>query len=52
MDILALDKASFDMITKKADIFSRDGKIKVHQHQFEYAKKIGLGHLDYKLVEV
>jgi hypothetical protein len=51
-DILAVDKASFDMITKKSDIFSREGKIKVHQHQFEYAEKIGLGNLDYNLVEV
>lgn len=51
-DILAADKASFDMLTKKADLFSRDGKIKLHQHQFEYAKKIGLGRLDYNLVEV
>ncbi len=51
-DILAIDKASFDMITKMSDLFSRDGKIKVHQHQFEYAEKIGLGNLDYNLVEV
>lgn len=51
-DILSVDKASFDVLTKKADIFSRNGKIKIHQHQFEYAKKIGLGNLDYKLIEV
>lgn len=51
-DILAVDKASFDMITKKSDIFSRDGKIRVHQHQFEYAEKIDLGNLDYNLVGV
>jgi len=51
-DILAADKASFDMITKKSDIFSREGKLTVHQHQFKYAEKIGLGKLDYHLVEI
>lgn len=51
-DVLAVDKASFDMLTRKADIFSREGKIKAHTHQLEYAQKIGLGSLDYKLIEV
>jgi uncharacterized Fe-S center protein len=51
-DILAADKAAFDKLTKKADIFSREGKIKVHQHQFDYAAKTGLGRLDYKLIEI
>ncbi|MBI5408265.1 MAG: DUF362 domain-containing protein [Nitrospirae bacterium] len=51
-DILAVDKASFDMLTKTGDIFSRGGGIKMHQHQFEYAEKLGLGSLDYKLIEV
>ncbi|MBI5049848.1 MAG: DUF362 domain-containing protein [Nitrospirae bacterium] len=51
-DILALDKACFDMLTGKGDAFSRNGKIKTHLHQFEYARKIGVGKLDYKLVEV
>jgi len=51
-DILAADKAAFDVLTKKADIFSREGKITVHQHQFDYAGKIGLGRLDYRLTEI
>lgn len=51
-DILALDKASFDTLTNGKDIFSRDEKIKMHRHQFEYAEKIGLGSLNYKLVKV
>lgn len=53
-DILAIDKASFDMLTttKKSDIFSRDGKIMVHQHQFKYAEEIGLGNPDYNLIKV
>jgi len=51
-DIVAADRAAFDMLTKKADIFSRDGKIRLHQRQFEYAAEIGLGSLDYRLIEV
>ncbi|RJQ47859.1 MAG: DUF362 domain-containing protein [Nitrospiraceae bacterium] len=51
-DILAADKAAFDMLTKSMDMFSRDGKIRIHAHQFEYAEKTGLGKLNYKLVEV
>ncbi len=51
-DILAADKAAFDMLTKKTDIFSREGKITVHQHQFDYAGKIGLGRQDYRLTEI
>ncbi len=51
-DILAVDKACFDKLTKVRDIFSRDGKKTAHLHQFEYARKIGLGNLDYKLIEL
>lgn len=51
-DILAADKAAFDMLKGNTDLFSRDGRIKVHQHQFEYAEKTGLGSMKYKLVEV
>lgn len=51
-DILAVDKACFDLLTKGNDIFSRGGKIKVHLHQFKYAEEIGLGKLDYKLIEL
>jgi uncharacterized Fe-S center protein len=51
-DILALDKACFDILTKGGDIFSKGGKIKAHLHQFKYAKEIGLGALGYKLIEL
>ncbi|MBI5742081.1 MAG: DUF362 domain-containing protein [Nitrospirae bacterium] len=51
-DIVAADKAAFDMLTKKTDIFSREGKIGVHQRQFEHAGEIGLGSTDYSLIEV
>jgi uncharacterized Fe-S center protein len=49
-DILAVDKACFDILVKDKDIFSRKGK-KTHIHQFRYAEKIGLGSLNYKLIE-
>jgi uncharacterized Fe-S center protein len=48
-DILAVDKACFDMLTKSRDIFSRGGKITAHLHQLEYAREIGLGQTDYNL---
>ncbi len=51
-DILAADKACSDMLTKNRDLFSRGGKITAHLHQLEYAREIGLGKLDYKLVKV
>jgi len=51
-DVLAVDKASYDMLTKSRDIFSRGGKIKAHVHEFEYAQKIGLGSTAYRLVEI
>ncbi len=49
-DILALDKVCFDKITTSRDIFARGGKISAHIHLFEYAKEIGLGSLDYRLI--
>ncbi len=50
-DLLAADRACFDGLTKRKDVFSREGKIKAHLHLFTYAQKIGLGSLNYKLVE-
>jgi len=50
-DILAVDKATYDMLKGERDILSRGGKIRAHLHQFEYAQKTGLGSADYKLVE-
>lgn len=51
-DILAVDKACYDALVGKRDIFSRGGKIRSHTHQFEYAQKIGLGSMTYRLIEV
>lgn len=50
-DILAVDKACFDMLKEERDIFSRGGKIKAHLHQFKYAQKIGLGSPNYNMTE-
>jgi len=51
-DVLAVDKACFDMLTQSGDIFSRGGRIKAHVHEFEYAREIGLGSTSYNLVAV
>jgi uncharacterized Fe-S center protein len=51
-DVLAADKAVFDMLTTSGDIFSRGGKLKAHLHEFEYARKIGLGSPGYNLIQV
>jgi uncharacterized Fe-S center protein len=51
-DILAVDKACYDVLTKRKDVFAKGRKIKAHLHQFEYAEKIGLGKLGYKIIEV
>ena len=51
-DILSADKACFDLLTKNGDIFSRKEMKKTHLHQFKYAEKIGLGSLNYTLIEV
>jgi hypothetical protein len=51
-DILAVDKACFDVLTRKEDVFAKHQNTKAHLHQFTYAKEICLGHLDYELVEL
>ncbi len=51
-DVLAVDKACFDMLTVERDIFSRGGRIKAHLHEFEHARKIGLGSFPYRLIEI
>jgi len=50
-DILAVDRACYDMLKGERDILSRGGKINAHLHQFQYAEKTGLGRLDYTLIE-
>ena len=51
-DILSVDRATYDMLTKRMDLFSRGGKISAHKHLFKYGQEIGLGSLDYELHEV
>ncbi len=51
-DILAVDRASYDLLKGDRDIFSRGGKITVHTHQFQYAQDIKLGKLDYQLKDL
>ena len=49
-DILAVDKACFDILTSKGgDVFARHQNTQAHLHQFNYAQEIGLGNLDYEL---
>jgi uncharacterized Fe-S center protein len=51
-DVLAVDKASYDVLTPSRDIFARGGKLQAHLHEFDYAREIGLGNLDYNLIEL
>lgn len=51
-DVLAADKACFDKLVKNRDVFSRGGRITAHIHQFAYAREIGLGNPDYRLVRI
>ncbi len=51
-DILAADKACFDVLTEKGDVFAEHQNTQVHLHQFSYAREIGLGSLDYELIRL
>ena len=51
-DVLAVDKACFDALTSKSDVFCQHQGTKSHLHQFRYAQEIGLGNLEYELVRV
>ncbi len=51
-DILAVDKACFDVIAGRGDIFARHQRTRAHLHQFSYAQAIGLGSLEYELVRL
>ncbi|UCD35815.1 MAG: DUF362 domain-containing protein [Nitrospiraceae bacterium] len=52
LDVLAADRACYDLLTTSRDIFSRGGKIRAHLHEFAYAEEIGLGKGSYRLIEV
>lgn len=51
-DILSLDKATADLIMhdKKTDFFS--GKSDIYINMFEYAREIGMGNLEYNLINL
>ncbi|MFH1338730.1 MAG: DUF362 domain-containing protein [Candidatus Omnitrophota bacterium] len=51
-DILAADKACFDILSKQEDAFAKHQNTRAHLHQFDYARQIGLGSLDYELIKV
>jgi len=51
-DILAVDKASYDILKGDNDVFSRKGKIRSHLHLFRYAEEIKLGSCDYRIIEI
>ncbi len=51
-DILALDKATVDLINKDEDVILKEKSQDTHKIMFEYAYKKGLGNLEYNLIEI
>jgi len=51
-DILALERATADACNKKEDIFLKHQKIDFYLQQFEYAKQLSLGSLEYELIQL
>jgi uncharacterized Fe-S center protein len=51
-DILALEKATADLLTEKEDVFYKAQKHNVSSHQLKYAAGLSLGSLDYELVRL
>ncbi|MBN1793405.1 MAG: DUF362 domain-containing protein [Candidatus Omnitrophica bacterium] len=53
-DILAVDKAAFDLVCAAAgkDVFQETQRVETHNDLFRYAEQIGLGSLEYEIVEV
>jgi hypothetical protein len=51
-DILAVDKACFDVLASREDMFAKYQNTRAHLHQFDYAKAIGLGNLEYELIRL
>jgi uncharacterized Fe-S center protein len=51
-DILALDKATLDLLTNKEDVFYKAQKHNVAPEQLKYASQLSLGSLDYELVKL
>ncbi|MBU4342673.1 MAG: DUF362 domain-containing protein [Candidatus Omnitrophica bacterium] len=51
-DIVALDKATLDLINKDEDIIYKEKSQTTHKTMLEYAHKKGLGNLSYNLIEL
>ncbi|MDD5617493.1 MAG: DUF362 domain-containing protein [Candidatus Omnitrophica bacterium] len=51
-DILALEKATVDLLTQKEDVFLKAQKHNKYLQQLKYASEISLGSLDYELVKL
>lgn len=49
-DIVSVEKATFDLLAKNEDIFSKAQKNNLILDQLNYAHKLSLGNLDYELV--
>ncbi|MBL7197561.1 MAG: DUF362 domain-containing protein [Candidatus Omnitrophica bacterium] len=51
-DILAVEKASLDLLTKKEDVFYKAQKNNLSLEQLNYANELSLGNLDYELIKL
>ncbi|MFH1621686.1 MAG: DUF362 domain-containing protein [Candidatus Omnitrophota bacterium] len=51
-DIVAIEKASLDLLTREEDIFYKAQKNNIGLEQFNYANSLFLGSLDYELVKL
>ena len=51
-DIVALDKATLDLINKDEDLILKEKSQHTHNIMLEYAHKKGLGNLEYDLKEL
>jgi hypothetical protein len=51
-DILALDKATMDLINNDKDILREQGLSDSYNTLFEYARERGVGNLDYNLINI
>lgn len=49
-DIVAVEKATVDLLTSKEDIFEKAQKHSLYRKQLEYAQQLSLGSLEYDLV--
>lgn len=50
-DIVSLDKAVIDFVNKDKDLFARTPKLRAYHKMLDYAQDLGLGRVDYNLVQ-